>query len=98
MHARIVMFKMGPGTKETADVLREKISQAMSMMDGLEKAYFMADFETGTYSSIALWKTKEAGDAAFKLLSPKLNASLNGLVEEKPLSHPFEVVQIVQPG
>lgn len=97
MYARLVRFKMGPGTQETADMLREKFSQALKAAPGLETAYFMADYESGTISTLALWKTKEAGEAAFQSINPKLQDALQGLVEEKPLSEFYKVVEVAQP-
>lgn len=97
MYARSVTFKMGPGTKETADAMREKISQALRTFPGLHKVYFMADYATGTYSSLAIWESKEAGETAFQVVNPKLQEALKGLVEEPPNSEFFEVVEVGLP-
>jgi len=97
MYARSVTFKMGPGTKETADTMREKISQALRTFPGLHKVYFMADYATGTYSTLALWESKEAGETAFRAVNPRLQESLKGLVEEPPTSDYFEVVEVALP-
>ena len=98
MYARIVQFTMGPGTRSTADELRKQFSQALKASEGVIKIYFMGDDNTGTYSSLALWESKEAGEAAFEKLQPKLKDGLIGLVEQPPLSQYFEVIEIVEPA
>ena len=98
MYARIVQFTMGPGTRATADEIRKQFSQALKASEGVIKVYFMGDDVTGTYSSLALWESKEAGDAAFEKLQPKLKEGLNGLVEQPPKSQYFEVIEVVEPA
>ena len=98
MFARLVKFKMGPGTKDTADGMVGRFSDALSAFPGLIKVYFMADYETGTYTSLALWETREAGEKAFQAVNPKLQEALQGLVEEPPYSQYFEVIEVTEPA
>lgn len=98
MYARIVQFTMGPGTRATADALREQFSQALKNSEGVVKIYFMGDDETGTYSTMALWESKEAGEAAFKKIQPRLIEALGGLVEKPPQSQYFEIIETIEPA
>lgn len=98
MYARSVQFTMGPGTRSTADTLRKQFSQALRSRKGLVRVYFLGDDETGKYESLALWETKEDGEATFQELQPILQDALKGLVEEPPQSHYFEVIEVAEPG
>jgi heme-degrading monooxygenase HmoA len=97
MYARLVQFKMGPGTRSTADGLREQFAQALKESEGLVNVYFLGDDETGTYCSLAVWETKADGEAAFNRINPKLKEALGNLVEEPPKSYYFEVHEVVEP-
>jgi hypothetical protein len=97
MYARLIKFTMGPGTRETADGMIGRFSDALAAFPGLVKVYFMADYETGTYATLAIWETKAHGEAAFQTIHPKLREALQGLVEEVPYQQLFEVVEVAVP-
>lgn len=97
MYARMIQFTMGPGTKETADALRGQIANALKKSEGLVKVYFTGDYETGTYGSIAIWDSKEAGESAFQKINPQLKEALTGLIQEPPRVEYFEIFEVVEP-
>lgn len=98
MYARLVQFKMGPGTKNTADEVRKQFSKALTAQKGLVRVYFFGDVEAGKYFSLALWKTKKDGEVAFEEIQPQLQEALKNLVEEPPQSEYLEVFEVAEPA
>ena len=97
MYARTVMFTLGPGTRNTVEIVKDQIAQALKSRKGLVKVYFVGDDETGKYGAVVFWKTKEDGETAFRDVNPTLAKALGGLLEGPPQSDYFKVMDIVEP-
>lgn len=98
MYARLVLFKLGPGTRPTADALMDQFGPAMQAFKGLKSVYFIGDDKTGQYGAFVLWDSKEYAETAFEALQPKLQAALKGLVEAPPQTPLFEVMGVAEPA
>jgi heme-degrading monooxygenase HmoA len=91
MHARLVMFALGPGTREMHDRLVEQFVPALRSIRGFRAVTFGADYEAGEYLSLSLWDSKAAADASQEALWPQLEASLGGIVIGSPIVKTLEV-------
>jgi hypothetical protein len=52
MHARLVMFALGPGTRQIHDRLVEQFAPALRSIRGFRAVTFGADYEAGEYLSL----------------------------------------------
>jgi heme-degrading monooxygenase HmoA len=91
MHARLVMFALGPGTRQIHDRLVERFAPALRSIRGFRAVTFGADYEAGEYLSLSLWDSKADADASQEALWPQVEASLGGIVIGSPIVKTFEV-------
>jgi len=76
MYIRITTFKLGPGKREEALELARIVDPVIRSQKGFKQMYFFSDDETGEYGGIVLWDTKEDGQAAFNVVFPQVQQTL----------------------
>ncbi len=76
MNLRLVQFSLGPGKRSDAEGIANKIVPAIRSQPGCDRAEFFADYDTGDYGFVVLWKSKEQANAAASVIGPMMTAAL----------------------
>ncbi len=93
MYARLNIMNMGPGQREFAEGVADKVAPAMRALKGFRSVTFIGDFETGEIGGLSVWETKEDADAAGEAL-----AWLQELVGDKLKGPPdIKVFEVYEP-
>jgi heme-degrading monooxygenase HmoA len=98
MYARLIQFKMGPGTRSTAEAIIADRGKALSEAKGMISSHFVGDDATGEYGVFVLWESQEDAEAFFKVSFPVAQQALKGLLEEPAQVHLYEVIEVVEPA
>jgi hypothetical protein len=93
MHARLVIFKLGPGQRSTIQALAREFDPLYRAQPGFKELYVIADDLSGQYGSFSVWESQEDADAANAVIAPRLQRALAGCLEEPPDRWLFEVVE-----
>ena len=93
MHARLVMFTLGPGSRSRAEQTADQFASALRGLRGFQSVTFFADDTVGEYGALSLWESKEDIEAAAAALDPRLNEALSGIVKGPPIFRLFEVYE-----
>ncbi len=91
MHVRIIEFKLGPGTRQTAERVADELSRFCPSLHGFESVSFFADFETGDYGSYSVWQTQDDADKAADTFMPDLQRRLGSLLKATPVMRSLEL-------
>jgi len=76
MNIRLVQFKLGPGKRQIAEAIADKVVPTIRAQKGCDRCEFFADNEAGDYGIVVLWESKQAGEAASTVISPILSKEL----------------------
>lgn len=76
MNIRLVQFKLGPGKRQIAEAIADKVVPAIRAQKGCDRCEFFADNEAGDYGLVVLWESKQAAEAASMVISPILSQEL----------------------
>lgn len=93
MYARLVLFTLGPGTRETAEGLIGQFDPLLRAREGFVDVKFLADDEVGEYGAVVLWESKETAEAAVAQLEPQLEGALSGIAQGPPTLQLYEVIE-----
>ncbi|MFX1512050.1 MAG: YdhR family protein [Promethearchaeota archaeon] len=94
MYARLTLFNLGPGKRETAEKIMGQFAPKIKEREGFIKATFVADDTVGEYGGIILFESKKDAETAFKELSPRLQETLSGIQGEPTFNTKlFEVLE-----
>ena len=85
MQARLILFKLEPGSRSTAEKIADQFAPVLKSRKGFRDATFILDDEAGEYGAIVLWESKEDAEAAAEALS--------GIAKETPRHPLFEVYE-----
>jgi heme-degrading monooxygenase HmoA len=98
MYARIIKFKLRPGSRSKAEEIFAERGNALSAAEGMISTHFFGDDSTGEYGAIVLWQTQEDAEAFFKVSFPIAKKALEGLVEEPTQANLYEIIKVVEPS
>jgi hypothetical protein len=70
MYIRLVQFNLGAGKRSVAESIADKVVPVIRAQPGIISCEFIMDEVTGDYGIVVRWKSKEAADAAYPVLSP----------------------------
>ena len=93
MYANLVSFTLGPGKRSTAEKLFAQFAPAIAAREGYETVTFLADDTTGTYGALVVFDSKEAAQATWETLFPRLVKAVEGIAQGPPNRTLFEVVE-----
>ncbi len=91
MYARLIMFKLEPGSRSTAEKIADQFAPALKSRKGYKDATFILNDETGECGALVLWQSKEDAETAAEALFPKVQEALSGIAKEPPTHPLFEV-------
>jgi hypothetical protein len=91
MHAALVLFTLGPGTREVVDKAGEQFGGMLQAMKGFKGMTMLADYEAGDYGGLTLWETKEGAEAALAATQPVMKESLGPLLKGPPVARSYLV-------
>lgn len=93
MYARLNFLNVGPGQREFAEGLADKIAPAMRALKGFRSVTFVGDFETGEIGGLSVWETKEDADAAAEAIGSLVQQSAADRLKGPPNVKVFEVYE-----
>ncbi len=93
MYARLVLMKLGPGMRETAEQLASRQDAALKQEQGYVGSTWLGSEAEGEYGSLVPWDTKEDADAAFAKLFPPMQEQIEGLLKAPPVNELYEVFE-----
>ena len=93
MYARIVLFTLGQGMRSTAEEIADGVIPKIKARKGLKNIDFLVNDEAGEYGFLALWETKEDGEAAKEAVFPILQSRLTGTAKGSLTAKLFEVIE-----
>ncbi len=93
MYANLTTFTLGPGKRSTAEKLVAQFAPALAAREGFETATFLADDASGTYGVLVVFASREAAQATWETLSPRLVKALDGIAQGPPSRTLFEVLE-----
>lgn len=91
MYARLVLFTLGPGMRDTAERLADSVAPQVQNLKGFKSVTFIGDDETGEYGSFSLWETQEDAQAVAEALLPKLQEAVGDRMKGPPTVRNLEV-------
>ena len=93
MYANLVLFTLGPGKRAVAEKIVDQVAPALATREGFQTATYLADDTNGTYGVLSVFDSKEAAQATFEALSPRVAEALQGIAQG-PLNRTlFEVIE-----
>jgi quinol monooxygenase YgiN len=92
-YARIVLFTLGAGQRETAKQIADELLPDIKAHDGCQAAMSVIDDEAGEYGLLVLWKTKDDAEAASKVIGPRLSAALQDVAKGPATMRLMEVYE-----
>jgi heme-degrading monooxygenase HmoA len=95
MYANLTTFTLGPGKRSTGEKLVAQFAPALAAREGFESATFLADDASGTYGVLVVFASKEAAQATWETLSPRLAKALDGIAQGPANRTLFEVLEPV---
>jgi heme-degrading monooxygenase HmoA len=90
-YAALVVFTLGPGTREIADKAGEQFGGMLQAMKGFKGMTMLADYDAGEYAGMTLWETKEDAEAALAATQPVMKESLGALMKGPPTGKLYQV-------
>jgi quinol monooxygenase YgiN len=84
MHARLVIFKLGPGQRSTIQALAREFDPLYRAQPGFNELYVIADDLNGQYGSFSVWESQEDADAAHAVIAPQLQRALASRLQDPP--------------
>jgi heme-degrading monooxygenase HmoA len=93
MHARLVIFKLGPGQRSTIQALARQFDPLYRAQPGFKELYVIADDVSGQYGSYSVWESQADADAANAVIAPRLQRALAGHLQDPPNRWLFEVLE-----
>jgi len=91
MYAVLVLFTLGPGTREIADKSGEGFGGMLQIMKGFKGMTMIGDYDTGEYGGMTLWETKEDAEAALAATQAPMRESLGALLKAPPMAKVYQV-------
>ncbi|MFQ5971930.1 MAG: antibiotic biosynthesis monooxygenase family protein [Alphaproteobacteria bacterium] len=96
MYARLLTFRLGPGTRETGEKLADEFYPLMKSLKGFRSvAFLMWDEEAGEFGSFSLWETKEDAEAAGDVLRARFQETAAAQSLQAPPS--LRVMEVYEP-
>ncbi len=92
MFARLLLFRLEPGSRSTAQELATAFDGMLKARKGFRDVTFLADDDSGEYGALTVYESKEDAQAAFDALFPGLQQALSGIAKEPPRETFFEVM------
>ena len=93
MFARLVRFKLVPGSEAKAQELADELAALIADQPGCQAVTIFGDHGDGEYGIYVLWDTQEHADAAAGLVRPQLDKHLAGSVTAPPEPRLFRVLR-----
>ena len=94
MHARLVRFRLAPGSQAKVDDLVAELRPLIEGRAGCGGVTFFGDDAAGEWGVFVLWATQEDADGAAAVMRPRLDAHLRGHLQAPPDTRLFEVVEV----
>ena len=91
MHAALVLFTLGPGTRDIAEQAGKQSGSKLQAMKGFKGMTMLGNDEAGEYGGLTLWETKEDAEAALAATQPAIKESLGALLKGPPLAKLYQV-------
>jgi len=93
MFARLLLFKLEPGSRSTASELASAFDTMLKARKGFHSVTFLADDNGGEYGALTVYETREDAQAAYEALFSGLEQALSGIAKAPPHEKLFEVVE-----
>ena len=93
MHARLVIFKLGPGDDSTIRAQAEEFDPLYRAQTGFRQLHVLADAVSGEYGSFSVWDSKDDAEAANAAIAPQLQRELAGRLQGAPNRWLFQVIE-----
>ena len=93
MYARLVYVGLSlyPRTREQVEDVLKTISCEVKGLKGMKGYTLFTDWGSGQVGSLVLWESKEAEEAAWEKLKPKLDAAKSIMFLGRPIAKLFDV-------
>ena len=72
MHARLTTWRVGAENRPKMERLADGVSQQLRGMAGFRSITFLGDDAAGEYSSLAVWESKQAAEAAMQAFASQM--------------------------
>jgi len=92
MFARLVRFKLEPGTEMQAQQLADDLTPLIAGQPGCQAVTIFGDDADGEYGIYVLWDSQEHADAAAGIVRPQLDKHLAGKIARPPEPKLFRVL------
>lgn len=93
MYARLIMLKLGPNDRATAESLADAAAKIFRASAGFKSATFFMNEKAGDYGGFSVWESKEAADAAGAKVQPVIKEKVGSLVKSPPAPAVYEVYE-----
>jgi heme-degrading monooxygenase HmoA len=91
MYAALTTYMMGPGMGSAAEKSVDQSYPIVKKLKGFKGATYFGDVTAGEYHSLVLWESKEAAEAAWAILAPKMQEAEASKLKSPPIRKVFEV-------
>lgn len=92
MYARLVRFSLAPGKHAAAQAIADDLAPQIASQPGNRGVTVFGDEDAGQFGLFVLWESLENAMEASALMSPKLNAHLEGNIQGPLDVHVFKVL------
>lgn len=91
MFARMVFFKLEPGSREAVEKVVQELNAISRKQKGFRgNSYFFED-HMGEYAALNYWESKKDAESANAIMFPHFCEAVKGIVKEEPSLRLFEV-------
>jgi quinol monooxygenase YgiN len=91
MHARLVQFKLEPGSRTIVEKIFDDFNVLSRKQQGFRGNAYFFDLSSGEYCALNYWDSYLDAERANRALLPKLQETLENVVKEEPFLKIFEV-------
>ncbi len=94
MHARLVLFQIGPGMRATAEAMASEAYTMSKGMDGfVSSTYLIFDEAAGEYGAMTVWRSAADAEAAGEVLGSWMRDKIGDTMTGQPSIRIAEVFE-----
>jgi heme-degrading monooxygenase HmoA len=95
MYARVSLLRLGPGKRDEAKRLSERLAAAFATQPGFRDAVFLSDVPGGEWGCVSYWDTREQAGEVRTALTQAVREALAGVntLEREPNERIMEVLE-----
>lgn len=93
MYARVVWFRVAPGSRAKVEAVADEVDATIRSMPGFVSIHYLANDATGEAGSFSLWQSKADAEHVGVKVNPRVAELLADVLQEGPTVRIFEIYE-----